>query len=273
MSGRLTLALSEQMRSMTRWILTDSHHLHLRKKESIDDRNQHSMKETRESNGSDNKFKETNVIPGGALVVDAPEFQLNIIAPAVNGGLTSLTSDALEIPSAPSVLSEYDAPPFVDEVCEVHPSAHELSHFVAHESSVPVIQTNVGVSASSVDHIQEVTDKLDGLNLTVIEERGKNNWDHIFRSSARKELHTVTGTSLEKLDNLEQLSSCATLQSFNHYSSPVNMVEGSNLTAQNLILPLGNIAGLPGYYNFIFYAYLKQKFLFSSQRSLEVKGL
>lgn len=242
MSGRLTIALSEQMRSMTRWILTDSHHLVLRKNESIDDGNRDSLKETRENNGSDIKFEETNVIPGGALVVEAPEFQLNIIAPAVNGCLTSLTSEALEISSVPSVLSEYDVPPLVDEVREVHPNAQELSHSVAYELSVPVAQTNVGASASSADHMQEETEKLDRQSVTVIEERGQNNWDYIFRSSARKELHTVKGPSLEKLDNLEELSSCATLQSFNHYSSLVNIAEGSNLTAENVILPLGDIA-------------------------------
>lgn len=238
MSGRLTLALSEQMRSMTRWILTDSHHLVSRKKESIDDGSRDSLKETRESNGSDIKFEETNVIPGGTLVVEAPEFQLNIVSPAVNGCVT----EALEISSVPSVISEYDVPPLVDEVCEVHPNAHEFSHSVAYELPVAVTQTNVGSSASSADHMQEETDKLDRPSVTVIEESGKNNWDHIFRSSARKELHTVKGPSLEKLDSLDELSSCATLQSFNHYSSLVNITEGSNLTAENVILPLGDTA-------------------------------
>lgn len=239
MSGRLTLALSEQIRSMTRWIITDAEHLVLGKKESVE-RDQYCMEE---NNGADINFGEANVIPGGALVVEAPEeFQLNMLAPAVNGCLTSLASEALEITSSmPSVVSEYNVQPFVDEVCEVHPNAHELSHSVAYDLSVPVTQTNLNGCASLADHVQEVTEKVGGLNLTVVEESGRNNLDHMFRISARRELHTVTGASLEKLDDLEQLSPCATLQRFSRYSSLSNMAEESNLTAQNVVLPIGYI--------------------------------
>ncbi|KAH6780127.1 hypothetical protein C2S52_011364 [Perilla frutescens var. hirtella] len=235
LSGRLTLALSEQIRSMTRWIVTDSNHVVLQNKECID-RNQYCIKQTRENDGSDIKFGETDMIPGGALVLEA-EFQSEILAPTVNGCLTSFTSEALEISTVHSVLSEYGVPPIVDKVCEVQPNAHEFSHSVAYEWSVPVTQTNLGSSTSSEDHMQEETDELGGLKLRLLEESGTNNLDHIFRSSARKELHTVTAASLEKLDNVDQLSSCATLQKINNYSSLLNMAEGTNLSAQNVILP------------------------------------
>lgn len=238
MSGRLTLALAEQVRSMTRWILTDSHLVVLRKKESLD-RNQYCLEETREDNVADIKFGETDVTPRGALVVEAPEFQSNIIAPTVNGCLTSLTSEALEISSVPSVLSERDASPFVREVCEVHSNAHKLSHSVAYKFSVPETQINLGDYTSSADRMQEETDELRELKLRFLEESGTNNLDRIFRRSARQELHTVT--EVENLDTLEQLSSCATLQKICNYSSLTNMAEGSNLTTQNVILPIGDI--------------------------------
>ncbi|XP_047944173.1 pentatricopeptide repeat-containing protein MRL1, chloroplastic-like [Salvia hispanica] len=239
MSGRLTLALSEQIKFVTAWILTDAKHLRLGKKESTDI-NQYSKKETRENNGADINFGEANVIPGGALVVEAPEeFKLSSIAPAVNGCLTSLASEALEISSSvPSVVSEYDFQAFVDEVREVQQNAHELSHSVAYDLSVPITQTNLGVCASLADQMQEETDKVGGLNLTNVGESDGNNLDHIFRSSPRRELHTVTGTSLEKLDNLEELPSCATLQSFSCYSSLRNMGGGSGLTGRNVVLPI-----------------------------------
>ncbi|XP_042004136.1 pentatricopeptide repeat-containing protein MRL1, chloroplastic-like isoform X1 [Salvia splendens] len=255
MSGRLTLALSEQIRIITRWILTDAKHLSSGKKESTYI-NQYSMKETRENNGADISFGEANVIPGGSLVVEAPEeFKLSIIAPAVNGCLTSLASEALEISSSvPSVVSESDFPAFVDEVCEVQQNAHELSHSVAYDLSVPITQTNLGGCASLADQMQEETDKVGGLNLTIVGEIGGNNLDHIFRSSPRRELHTVTGTFLEKLDNLEQLSSCATLQRFSCYSSLRNMGGGSDLTARNVVLPIEKLEeGRPTrYYDQVF---------------------
>lgn len=257
MSGRLTLALAEQVRSMTRWILTDSHLVVSRKKESLD-RNQYCLEETRENNAADIKFGETDVIPRGALIVEAPEFQSNIIAPTVNGSLTSLTSEALEISSVPSVLSERDASPFVHEVCEAHSNAHELSHSFAYKLSVPATQTNLGGYTSSADHMQEETDEFRGLKLRLIEESGTKNLDRIFRLSTRQELHTVT--EVENLDTLEQFSSCATLQKISNYSSLANRAEGSNLTTQKVILPIGDIyikqcylliAGLSRYYIFI----------------------
>lgn len=229
MSGRLTLALSEQIRSVTSWILTDSHHVVLRKKKSLDG-NKYFMKETRENNCAEIKIGESDVIDGGALIALASKFQSNIIASSVHDS------------SVPSVLSEYDVPPFVEEVSEVHPKANEHSHSVASELSVPVTKTNFGASTSSTDHMQEETDELDGLKLELFEEGDINNLNLIFRDSSRKELHTINKASFEKLDNLEQLSSCATLQKNSSYSSLMSnsLAEGSNLTAHNVILPIGH---------------------------------
>ncbi|KAI3446198.1 hypothetical protein Pfo_002863 [Paulownia fortunei] len=245
MSGRLTLALSEQIRGMASWILTDSHRVNLRKKESIDG-SKDFMEETRENNqadksmGAEIRFRETDVISGGALVAEASQFQSNMFASSAHDNLTSKTSEPLEMSSVHSVLSKYEVPPFVKEVCEVHPNAHEHPDSVASELSVPVMQTNLGAALSSANLIQEETDKLGRLKFELLEEGDINNSNLIFRDSARKELHTINEASLEKLDDLEPLSSCATLQKNSSYSSLVNnsLAEGSNLIASSVILPI-----------------------------------
>ncbi|KAK6136673.1 hypothetical protein DH2020_029580 [Rehmannia glutinosa] len=245
MSGRLTLALSEQIRSMMSWILTDSHRTDLRKKESIDE-SKDFMEETREINradtgvGAEIKFRETDVVPGGVLIANASQFQSNMVASSARDNLTSQTSEILEIPSMHSVLSKYDVPPFVEEPFEVHANAQELLNSVASEVSVPVMEINLGAALSSANHTHEETDKLGRLKLEFLEEGDKENFNLIFSNSARKELHTINETSLEQLDNLERLSSCATLQKKSSYLSLMNnsLAERSNLTACNIILPI-----------------------------------
>lgn len=200
MSGRLSLALSEQIRNMTSWILTDSHPVDSRKNESIDE-SKDLKKETRENNP-------TEVIPGGTLIAEASQPQSNIVAPSVHSHLTSLTSETLEMPSVSSVSAEHDVPPFVSETFD----KFEHHHSVASELKVPIIQPNLNAAPSSAVHIEEETDKLGKLKLKLIEEGDISNSNLIFRDSVRKELYTINESSLEQLDSLEPLSSCATLQ-------------------------------------------------------------
>lgn len=238
MSERLTLALSEQIRSMTSWIRKDSHHVSLKTTESVDG-NKYIMNESIKNNGAEIMLGETDVILGGALIAEASEFQPNILASNVHDSIISLTSATSEISS---VLSEYDVPPFVEEVCEVHPNVHERSHSVASDMPVPVMQRKLGASTSSVDNKQEETDDHGGINSELLKQNNISNLSLIFQDSARKELHTITEASLEKLDTGEILSSCATLQKNVNYSHFMNnsLVKGSNHTAHNIILPIGH---------------------------------
>ncbi|KAG8368156.1 hypothetical protein BUALT_Bualt15G0015700 [Buddleja alternifolia] len=198
MSGRFSLALSEQIRNMTSWILTDSHPEDLRKNESIDE-SKDFIKETRENNP-------TEMISGGTLIAEASQPQSNTVAPSVHNHLISLTSETLEMPSVSSVSAEQDVP--VSETSD----KFEHHHSVVSELKVPVIQPNLNAAPSSAVHIEEETDKLGKLKLKLIEEGDISNSNLIFRDSARKELYTITECSLEQLDSLEPLSSCATLQ-------------------------------------------------------------
>lgn len=258
MSERITLALSEHIRSMTSWILTDSHHVSSKKTESVDGNKY--INERVKENDAEIMFGETDVIPGGSLI-EASKFQPNILASDVHDSSISLTSTTSEISSA---LSGYDVQPFVKEVCVVHPNVHEHSHSVASELSVPVMQRNLGASTSSVDNKQEETDDLGGINCELLKQKNVNNLSLIFQDSARKELHTITEASLEKLDGVELLSSCATRQKNRNYSYFMNnsLVEGSNHTAHSIILPIGYyismqllfcncMTRLSGYYVFI----------------------
>lgn len=235
MSGRLTLALSEHIRSMTSWILT-SHIVDLRKKESIDGSEnitEETIENTRadEYTGAKIKVKETDVIPEGALFVEASRFQSNMVGSSIHDNLTSQTSETLTISSLPSVLSKLDVQPFLKEACEVHPNAHVYPKSVESEFPDPVMQANLGAALSSANRIQEEADNLDRLKLELI-----------FRDSGRRELHTINEASLEKLDNLEPLSSCATLpKNVSHISLMNNsLAERSNITARSYMLAAGH---------------------------------
>ncbi|XP_020551664.1 pentatricopeptide repeat-containing protein MRL1, chloroplastic [Sesamum indicum] len=335
MSGRLTLAVSQHIRSMMSWILTDSNRVDLRKIEAVDGSNDF-MKETRESNQADKdmeaeiKFRETDVIPRGILIAEASQSQSDMVASCVHDNLASQTSEILEISSMASISSKYNVPSFIKEVSEHEnpnsvdsewlvpeiqinfgaappsenhiqeemaqlgslkldeirehenpnsadsewsvpvmqanlgavPSSvnhiqeetaqlgslkldkiceHENPNSVDSEWSVPVMQTNLGAAPSSANHIQEETAQLGSLKLELLEEGDMNYSNLIFRDSEREELHTINLASLEKLDNLEPLSSYANLQKNGNCSSLLNdsLAEGSNLTARNVILSIG----------------------------------
>ncbi|GFP85958.1 pentatricopeptide repeat-containing protein mrl1 chloroplastic [Phtheirospermum japonicum] len=233
MSGRLTLALSEQIRSIMTWILTDSHSQDLRKKESVDGSKDY-VEKTREINHEHNdtsdekKTRETDVIPGGSLIAMASQFQSNMVASSSHDNSTSQASGTMEISSVPFLLSNYG----VQDSLE-HPNS------AASEVSVAVMETKLGGSLSSAEHIHEDTDEFGRLKLEFLEEDDRKDFNRIFSDSARKELHTISETSLEQLDNMGPLSSCATLQKKSSFSSLMNnyVVEGSNLTACNVILP------------------------------------
>ncbi|KAL3621318.1 Cation-independent mannose-6-phosphate receptor CI-MPR [Castilleja foliolosa] len=236
MSGRLTLALSEQIRSMMSWILTDSHPRDLKKEESVDERKS-CMEKTREID-HDNKdtsdeinIKETDLIPGESLTAMASQSQSNIVASSSHDNSTSESSGAMEISS------------------HVIQNAHEDPNSVASEVSVAIMETELSGARSSAEHMHEEADTLGRLKLEFLEDDRKY-LDHIFGDSARKELHTINETSLEQLDNLEPLSSCTTLQRKSSFSSLMNnyVAEGSNL---NVILPREKLEeGMPlAYYS------------------------
>ncbi|KAK4401470.1 Pentatricopeptide repeat-containing protein MRL1, chloroplastic [Sesamum angolense] len=175
MSGRLTLAVSEHIRSMMSWILTDSHRVDLRKIEAVDGSNDF-MKETRGSNQADKgmeaeiKFRETDVIPRGILIEEASWSQSDMVASRVHDNLTSKTSKILEISSMASVSSEYSVPSFIKEVCE-----HENPNSVDSEWLVPEMQINFGAVPPSANHIQEETAQLGSLKLDEIREHENPN--------------------------------------------------------------------------------------------------
>ncbi|KAL8543129.1 hypothetical protein ACS0TY_003861 [Phlomoides rotata] len=246
---RLTLALSEQIRSMTSWIRTYSHHVSSRKTESIDG-NKYIMNENIKNNGAEIMFGETDVILNGALIAEESKLQPNILASNVHDSISSLTSATSEVSS---VLSEYDVPPFVEEVCEMHPNVHDHSHSVTSELPVQVMQRKLGASTSSVLNKQEETADRGGINCKLLKENNINNLILIFQDSAREELHTINEASLEKLDSVELLSSCATLQKNDNYSNFMNnsLAKGSNHTAHNIVLPIEKLKGerTLGYYS------------------------
>ncbi|KAL0334654.1 UNVERIFIED_CONTAM: Pentatricopeptide repeat-containing protein MRL1, chloroplastic [Sesamum radiatum] len=175
MSGRLTLAVSQHIRSMMSWILTDSHRVDLRKIEAVDGSNDF-MKETRESNQADKgmeaeiKFRETDVIPRGILIEEASRSQSDMVASRVHDNLTSKTSKILEISSMASVSSEYSVPSFIKGVCE-----HENPNSVDSEWLVPEMQINFGAVPPSANHIQEETAQLGSLKLDEIREHENPN--------------------------------------------------------------------------------------------------
>ncbi|KAL0365600.1 UNVERIFIED_CONTAM: Pentatricopeptide repeat-containing protein MRL1, chloroplastic [Sesamum angustifolium] len=240
MSGRLTLAVSQHIRSMMSWILTDSHRVDLRKIEAVDGSNDF-MKETRESNQADKgmeaeiKFRETDVIPRGILIEEASRSQSDMVASRVHDNLTSKTSKILEISSMASVSSEYSVPSFIKGVCE-----HENPNSVDSEWQFQKCR-QMGAVPPSANHIQEETAQLGSLKLELLEEGDMNHSNLIFKDSERKELHTINMASLEKLDNLEPLSPYSTLQKNSNYSSLLNnsLAEGSNLTAHSVTLSIG----------------------------------
>ncbi|KAL0422842.1 UNVERIFIED_CONTAM: Pentatricopeptide repeat-containing protein MRL1, chloroplastic [Sesamum latifolium] len=170
MSGRLTLAVSQHIRSMMSWILTDSHRVDLRKTEAVDGSNNF-MKETRESNQADKdmeaeiKFRETDVIPRGILMAEASQSESDMVASCVHDNLTSQTSEIVEISSMVSVSSEYNVPSFIKEVYE-----HENPNSVDSEWLVPEMQINFGAIPPSANHIQEETAHLGSLKLDEVRE-------------------------------------------------------------------------------------------------------
>ncbi|KAK4437692.1 Pentatricopeptide repeat-containing protein MRL1, chloroplastic [Sesamum alatum] len=170
MSGRLTLTVSQHIRSMMSWIPTDSHRVDSSKIEAVDGSNDF-MKETRENNQADQdveaeiKFRETDVIPRGILIAEASQSQSqsDMVASCVHDNFTSQTSEILEKSSMASVSPEYNVPSFIKEVCE-----HENLNSVNSEWSVPEMQTNLGAALSSANHMQEETAQLGSLKLDKI---------------------------------------------------------------------------------------------------------
>ncbi|GER50302.1 pentatricopeptide repeat-containing protein [Striga asiatica] len=231
MSGKLTLAVSEQIRSMMGWMLTDSHSQQ-RKKGSVYG-SKDSMGETRETDHANNyvsdefKFREKVATAGGAVVEVASQFQSDTVASSSHDYSTSQASETIEIPSLPSVLSNHG----VQNVDE-HPNSAA--------SKVAVMETVVGKSLSPAAHIHEGTNQYGGRKIEFLEKDDTNIFNHIFNSSARKELHTIDKMCLEQLDNLEPVSYYATLQMKHSYSSRMynSVGGGSNLAACNAILPI-----------------------------------
>ncbi|KAK4491435.1 hypothetical protein RD792_002184 [Penstemon davidsonii] len=245
MTGRLTLALSEQIRSMTSWILTDSHNVDLRTETSLHE-NKDLMQETRKHNDADKDMVvETMFLESdtrGTLVIESPESQSKMVASSVHDNLAFGESGTTEASSKPSEVSRYDVPPLVTEASEARWDTHEQRISVAVELSVPVIPTNTS-AAPSGGHINAERDELVGLKLELLRKSDRSISDLIFRESARKELYTINEASVEKLDSLEPLSSCATLQKNRSYSSLMDssLMKGSNFIVPNIMFATGKL--------------------------------
>ncbi|CAA0807675.1 Pentatricopeptide repeat-containing protein MRL1-chloroplastic [Striga hermonthica] len=228
MSGKLKLALSEQIRSMMGWMLTDSHSQR-RKKGSVYG-SKDSMGETVHSNNdvSDEfKFRENVATARESVIAVASQFQSETVGSSSHDYSTSQASETMEISCLRKVLSNHG----VQNVDE-HPNSAA--------SKVAVMETVVGDSLLPAAHIHEETNQFGGRKIEFLEKDDTNIFNHIFNSSARKGLHTIDKTSLEQLDNLEPAPSYATLLMKHSYSSRMysSVGGGSNLAACNAILPI-----------------------------------
>lgn len=229
MPGQLILALSEQIRSIMSWIITDAHSEDLRKETYVGD-NKSMVKGTRDSDQmvSEIEFCETDAILRDTLITKESTFQSNVVSSSAQTFVTDGTSEIMELSSIPTKVK---APSFLTEILEVH-----LNVPAATESSAPVIKSNMRSASSAVD-LQAESDKL-GVNLDILKEGDVRRCNLYLRDSPREELPKIDVASLEKLDSLELLSSCVTILENGASLSFKNnsLVEGSILSAPDNVL-------------------------------------
>ncbi|XP_073278847.1 pentatricopeptide repeat-containing protein MRL1, chloroplastic isoform X1 [Primulina huaijiensis] len=209
MPGQLILALSEQIRSIMSWIITDAHSEDLRKETYLGD-NRSMVKGTRESNQvvSEIEFCDTDTILRDTLITKESTFQSNVVPSSAKNFVTDGTSEIMELSSIPT---KVNVPSFLTEIREVH-----LDVPATTDSSAPVIKSNLRSASSSAFDLLAESDKL-GVNLEILKEGDIHRYNLYLRDSPREELPKIDVAIHENSSSL----------SFTNNS----LVEGSSLSA------------------------------------------
>ncbi|KZV53463.1 Pentatricopeptide repeat-containing protein [Dorcoceras hygrometricum] len=231
MAGQLILALSEQIRSIMSWIITDENSEDLRRKTNGGDAKS-MVKGTRESNQvfSEIEFGETDTIHRDTPITKESTFQSNVVS---SSGQNFVTDGTHEIMELSSISTKVNVPSFLTEIREVH-----LDGPAATESSGPVSKSHMRSSASTTVVLQAESDNLGG-KVEILKEGDVSRYNLYLRDSPQKELPKIDEASLQKLDSLEPLLSYATIHENSASLSFANnsLMEGSSVTAPENVLP------------------------------------
>lgn len=204
------------------------------------------QKETGENSGADEDFvsainlMESENVPGETLVTEVSECHSEMVAPNVHDPLVSRSLNESSFPQ--SELSGFNISPLATETHEVYPAVHEHEISVAADLSSPKIETNLNTAPSTVGHTNEQVNDHATYKLQQLEEGNISSSDIILRDFVGRELYSISASSMERLDSLEPLSSCATLEKKRSYSSHMEniLMEGSSVTSSNAILSAGD---------------------------------
>ncbi|XP_073149842.1 pentatricopeptide repeat-containing protein MRL1, chloroplastic isoform X2 [Henckelia pumila] len=230
MPGQLILALSEQIRSIMSWIITDARSKDLQKETYVGG-NKSLVKETRESNEvvSEIEFWETDTINRDTPIAKESTFQSNAVSSRAQDFVTDETSEIMELSSIPT---KVHGTSFLTEIHEVH-----LDGPAATESSAPILKSNLRSASSSAVDLQAESDEL-GVNLEILKEGDVTRNNLYLRDPHREEPSKMDETSLEMLDSLETLSSCVIIHENSASLSFTNnsLVEGSRVSAPDNVL-------------------------------------